>query len=442
MAYTKHVWASNELVTADALNNIEDGISGKKDIQTAVTDPTSSGTAVSFIDSISQNTQGVISATKKTVAEATTSASGLMSSTDKSKLNGIASGAQVNSITGVKGDAENSYRIGNVNLTPANIGALPANTTFVSGIKGNEESSYRSGDVNLTLANIGAAAASTHQWNFYSNPTQLGLTGNSSVLQIFNALPDDSVIITSGNLLESDLPNGNSTGELMIWRVAFSRTFIMFFGKGPYTGTWRMYLGASSYNGNDANAPNGTWYRVYDGLDGLRLELPAATDANTIEAGVFVVMRCDTNTTHTPYSDGLAPNTDSFIVSARLNTTYGTQFWFGNSGTKLFVRRMASGTWGAWTCIAEPENRFTRNSQVNVSAATIGTRVFYDQVDLPSGVTGDNIKSVFISKMTGAPSCIVVPTIAPSGNNFKLVTNVYAAATGTITADITVTVIY
>lgn len=98
----------------------------KKGVQTAVADPTASGTAVSFIDSISQNTQGVISATKKTVAEATTSASGLMSSTDKSKLDGIASGAQVNSITGVKGDAENDYRTGNVNLTPANIGAVAA----------------------------------------------------------------------------------------------------------------------------------------------------------------------------------------------------------------------------------------------------------------------------------------------------------------------------
>lgn len=38
------------------------------------------------------------------------------------KLNGIESGAQVNTITGVKGNAESSYRTGNVNLTKANIG--------------------------------------------------------------------------------------------------------------------------------------------------------------------------------------------------------------------------------------------------------------------------------------------------------------------------------
>jgi hypothetical protein len=44
-----------------------------------------------------------------------------MSSTDKAKLDGIASWAQVNSITWVKGNAESTYRTGNVNITPANI---------------------------------------------------------------------------------------------------------------------------------------------------------------------------------------------------------------------------------------------------------------------------------------------------------------------------------
>lgn len=61
-------------------------------------------------------------------------------------------------VSGVKGDAESTYRTGNVNLTPANIGALPSNTTFVSGVKGDAESSYRSGNVNLTPANVGALA--------------------------------------------------------------------------------------------------------------------------------------------------------------------------------------------------------------------------------------------------------------------------------------------
>lgn len=43
-------------------------ISGKKNVQTAVSDPTASGTGLTFISTISQDTQGVITPTKKTVS--------------------------------------------------------------------------------------------------------------------------------------------------------------------------------------------------------------------------------------------------------------------------------------------------------------------------------------------------------------------------------------
>ena len=56
-----------------------------------------------------------------------------MSAADKTKLDGIAEGAQVNSITGVKGNAENSYRTGNVNLTPGNIGAVKSDGDTMIG---------------------------------------------------------------------------------------------------------------------------------------------------------------------------------------------------------------------------------------------------------------------------------------------------------------------
>lgn len=49
--------------------------------------------------------------------------------TMSTKLGGIETGAQVNTVTGVKGDKESSYRIGNVNLTPSNIGAVPTSRT-------------------------------------------------------------------------------------------------------------------------------------------------------------------------------------------------------------------------------------------------------------------------------------------------------------------------
>lgn len=64
---------------------------------------------------------------------ATASAAGLMAAADKSKLDGIAAGAQVNTITGVKGNAESSYRTGDVNLTPANIGAAASSHIHAAG---------------------------------------------------------------------------------------------------------------------------------------------------------------------------------------------------------------------------------------------------------------------------------------------------------------------
>ena len=79
---------------------------------------------------ISIATDGVtISAIDTTYGVASTTANGLMSKDDKSKLDGISAGAQVNSITGVKGNAESTYRTGNVNITPANIGLGNVNNT-------------------------------------------------------------------------------------------------------------------------------------------------------------------------------------------------------------------------------------------------------------------------------------------------------------------------
>ena len=112
--------------------NITPANIGAKATQTAVSDPTASGTSLTFIDSISQNTQGVITPTKKTVASATQSANGLMSSTDKTKLDGIEAGAQVNTVTGVKGAAESDYRDGNVSLDADDVGAISKDMNYTA----------------------------------------------------------------------------------------------------------------------------------------------------------------------------------------------------------------------------------------------------------------------------------------------------------------------
>lgn len=90
----------------------------------------SAGAATRYLRS--DGTWSIPPDTNTTYSAATTSAAGLMSAADKTKLNGIATGAQVNTITGIKGNAESTYRTGNVNLTPANIGAAASSHTHAA----------------------------------------------------------------------------------------------------------------------------------------------------------------------------------------------------------------------------------------------------------------------------------------------------------------------
>ena len=93
-----------------------------------------SGLMTDYVASISvsgrtvtyQNKNGVnmgsITTQDTTYELASQSSNGLMSSSDKTKLDGIQGGAQKNTVLGVKGGSESAYRTGNVNITKANIG--------------------------------------------------------------------------------------------------------------------------------------------------------------------------------------------------------------------------------------------------------------------------------------------------------------------------------
>ena len=95
------------LAALDANGNLTDaGVTSAsfKTVQSAVSDPTASGNGVEFIATIEQDTNGVITATKKTVQSASSTQAGLMSAADFNKLAGITSGAnkvEVDQSTGV-----------------------------------------------------------------------------------------------------------------------------------------------------------------------------------------------------------------------------------------------------------------------------------------------------------------------------------------------------
>ena len=58
------------------------GLDNYKPLQTAKSSPTASGNTTSFLDTVSQDTNGVITATKKTITSASTSASGIVQLND------------------------------------------------------------------------------------------------------------------------------------------------------------------------------------------------------------------------------------------------------------------------------------------------------------------------------------------------------------------------
>lgn len=133
---------------------------------------------------------------------ATSSQSGLMSNSDKSKLDSIAQGAQVNSITGIKGNAESNYRVGNVNITPDNIGASAINHTH-------DDRYYTESEINTKVSalsnSINEKAASSHTHNYlplnggtvtgnivYSSDNELSWTRNTDYAKIrFKNTGDD-----------------------------------------------------------------------------------------------------------------------------------------------------------------------------------------------------------------------------------------------------------
>ena len=285
---------------------------GAKAVQNAVSDPTASGTGLTFIDSITQDAQGVITPTKKTVQTATQSADGVMSSTDKTKLDGIAAGAEVNTITGVKGEEESSYRTGNVDLTRANLG-------------------------------IG--------YRIYNSVTELGLTaGSATILAAWNAMPVNSVLFdVGGNFANTsnDRPVGSSgAGVVEIYKASNSaRSYVHFYGKAPAVGDYRMYADTpTSYNGNDYNKPSGIWFKNTDSQSfGNLYYADINGDLNNVKRNFYGWIN-NNNVNNSP------PNSQQglFLCTASYDGTRCIQMYVEMWYSYLYMRQYTGSSWTAW----------------------------------------------------------------------------------------------
>lgn len=128
--------------------------------------------------------------TNKAVLDATTASFTL---DDQKKLTNIESGAQKNTVTGVKGSEEEDYRVGNVNITKTNVGLgnvgnfKAVSTVASQGLTDTEKANAR--------ANIGAGTGNSNFSGAYADlsgkPTlgtaaskDVASTGNASTTQV------------------------------------------------------------------------------------------------------------------------------------------------------------------------------------------------------------------------------------------------------------------
>lgn len=143
----------------------------------AITDLSVNGTTITYTRL--DGTTGTITTKDTTYSVASITKNGLMSASDKEKLDTIEKGAQANTITGVKGDSESLYRTGNVNITKTNIGLNNVENKSSATIRGE-----------LTNSNV---------------TTALGYTPlNSSLKGVNNGLAE---LDASGKVPASQLPS-------------------------------------------------------------------------------------------------------------------------------------------------------------------------------------------------------------------------------------------
>ncbi len=249
--------------------------------------------------------------------------------------------AQTGGVTGVKGNSESTYRTGNVNLTPANIGAEAAFTDGTATIASKDSSTSiitikggvkQSGGAILNKTTTEAAditlakVAATGSYNDLSNkptiPTVNNATltlkaGSNTKTFTANASTDVSFEVT-----KSDIGLSNVTNNAQVKGLASGTTsgHVVTWGSDGYTvaDSGKAFTTSVSSSSTDAQIP--TAKAVYDAIDALPepmvfkgslgtggtiTTLPAASAAN--EGYVYKVITAGT------YASQAAKVGDTFI---------------------------------------------------------------------------------------------------------------------------------
>lgn len=136
-------------------------------------------------------------------------------------LGALADLATSSGVTGVKGAAESSYRKGNVNLTPANIGAVASNDAITAGTFTKVDVDAKglvTGGSQATLDDI--ADGSTRKLSNYIPTSQKGANGGVATLGEDGRVPNSQLPSYVDDVLEyenlSGFPTTGSAGKIYV----------------------------------------------------------------------------------------------------------------------------------------------------------------------------------------------------------------------------------
>lgn len=253
-------------------------------------------------------------------------------SAEKDKLSGIEAGAQANTVTGVKGDVETAYRQGQVNITPANIGAAPINhaastLTYGGGTADNYghvklSDNYERVGSTASLS-IGASERAVTDLRNHTMPDSITASAHNSIWRgeellsanhfgrYENALESLARAVGSGDFddiyvgdtitVTMDAVDGyESTSQTVVWVVMGINTYYN-------NGTWdekitenhlvlvpKDALGSAAMNstpttGVSSNKDNASTDQAYVGSDMFNIHLPAYNSAIKNSLGGYIL---------------------------------------------------------------------------------------------------------------------------------------------------------
>lgn len=130
---------TGKAATANAVKKAYDLASNAKPKQTAKSSPAASGSDISFINTITQDANGVITATKKNVRSASASQPGVMSAEHFSKLEGLPANSELQSALSGKADKVANATAGDVAFLDANGNLVDSGKTLGKSVPANAE---------------------------------------------------------------------------------------------------------------------------------------------------------------------------------------------------------------------------------------------------------------------------------------------------------------